>query len=47
MILPSGSPKEMAKNTDEEELDVDLDDIEMTLPILTVHSTIFSVQCAV
>ena len=31
-----GSPNEMAKNTDEE-LEVDLDVVEMTLPILTVH----------
>ena len=28
---------EMAKNTDDEELEVDLDVVEMTLPILTVH----------
>ena len=27
----------MAKNTDDEELEVDLDVVEMTLPILTVN----------
>ena len=32
-----GSPNEIAKNTDDEELEVDLDVVEMTLPILTVH----------
>ena len=32
-----GSPNEMAKNIDDEELEVDLDVDEMTLPILTVR----------
>ena len=32
-----GSPNEMAKNTDDEELEVDLDVVEMTLPILIAN----------